>query len=150
MLHPSHRFLWIFTGDFPNDPAQISLSLAIGRVASRRGIPRVTVYLLVGLALGPQLGLALVGADTAASRFLLGSQTEATLRVLQELGVGFILFGIGAAFRFSTFREVGPRVLTVSAAEIGLTSLLVGGCVYAATGDWRLGVIAFAVCLMAR
>lgn len=100
------------------------------------------MYLLVGLALGPQVGLALVGTDAAAARFLLGPQTETALRVLQELGVGFILFGIGAAFRFSAFREVGPRVLTVSAAEIGLTSLLVGGCVYAATGDWRLGVIA--------
>ena len=118
------------------------LSLAIGRVASRYGIPRVTVYLLVGLLLGPHVGLAFFDSEGALAPFLLGVDTEESLRVLQELGVGFILFSIGAAFRFTTFREVGPRVLGLSAAEIGLTSVLVGGAVYLATGDWRLGVIA--------
>ena len=118
------------------------LSLAIGRVASRHGIPRVTVYLLVGLLLGPHVGLVFVDSEGLLAQFLLGDDTEEPLRVLQELGVGFILFSIGAAFRFTTFREVGPRVLGVSAAEIGLTSVLVGVAVYVATGDWRLGVIA--------
>jgi Kef-type K+ transport system membrane component KefB/CBS domain-containing protein len=118
------------------------LSLAIGRVASRYGIPRVTVYLLVGLLLGPQVGLAFVDSEGVLAQFLLGVDTEESLRVLQELGVGFILFSIGAAFRFPIFREVGPRVLGISAIEIGLTSVLVGVGVYVATGDWRLGVIA--------
>jgi len=117
-------------------------SLAIGRVASRHGIPRVTVYLLVGLMLGPHVGLSFVDPEGVLAQFLLGDETEEPLRVLQELGVGFILFSIGAAFRFPIFREVGPRVLGVSAAEIGLTSALVGVAVYAATGDWRLGAVA--------
>ncbi len=100
------------------------------------------MYLLVGLILGPHVGLALVDAEGVFARFLLGDDTEAPLRVLQELGVGFILFSIGAAFRFPVFREVGPRVLGVSASEIGLTSALVGAAVYAVSGDWRLGVVA--------
>ena len=111
------------------------LSLAIGRVASRHGIPRVTVYLLVGLILGPQVGLAFVDSEGVLAQFLLGGDSEEPLRVLQELGVGFILFSIGAAFRFPVFREVGPRILGISAAEIGLTSVLVGVGVYVATGD---------------
>ncbi len=118
------------------------LSLAIGRVASRHGIPRVTVYLLVGLILGPQVGLAFVDPEATLAQFRVGADTEVPLRVLRELGIGFILFGVGAAFRFTTFREVGPRILGLSAVEIGLTSVFVGGAVYAATGDWRLGVIA--------
>ncbi len=118
------------------------LSLAIGRFASGYGIPRVTVYLLVGLFLGPNIGLAWVEPGGILAKFMLGADTEVPLRVLQELGVGFILFSIGAAFRFPIFREVGPRVLGISASEIGLTSVLVGGAVYLATGDWRLGVIA--------
>ena len=118
------------------------LSLAIGRVASRHGIPRVTVYLLVGLILGPHVGLALFTPGSIPAQFMLGADTEVPLRVLRELGVGFILFGIGAAFRFTTFREVGPRVLGLSAAEIGFTSVFVGGAVYAVTGDWRLAIIA--------
>ncbi len=118
------------------------LSLALGRLASQFGIPRVTVYLLVGLALGPNVGLALVDPKGVPAQFLLGADTDAPLRVLQELGVGFILFSIGAAFRFTTFREVGPRIAGLSAAEIGVTSALVGIAVYAATGEWRLGAIA--------
>jgi len=118
------------------------MSLAIGRFASGYGIPRVTVYLLVGLFLGPNIGLAWVEPGGILAKFMLGPDTEVPLRVLQELGVGFILFSIGAAFRFPIFREVGPRVLGISASEIGLTSVLVGAAVYVATGDWRLGVIA--------
>jgi Kef-type K+ transport system membrane component KefB len=118
------------------------LSLALGRLASQYGIPRVTVYLLVGLALGPNVGLALVDPEGVAARFLLGDDADGPLRVLQELGVGFILFSIGAAFRFTTFREVGPRIVGLSAAEIGVTSVLVGAGVYAATGEWQLGAIA--------
>jgi len=118
------------------------LSLAIGRVASRYGVPRVTVYLLVGLLLGPHIGLAFVDSEGVLAQFMLGAETVEPLRVLQELGVGFILFSIGASFRFTTFREVGPRVLGLSAAEIGLTSVLVGIAVYLATGDWRLAAIA--------
>ena len=100
------------------------------------------MYLLVGLILGPHIGLALVDSKGVWAQFLLGADTEEPLRVLQELGVGFILFSIGASFRFTTFREVGPRILGLSAAEIGLTSVLVGIAVYVATGDWRLGVVA--------
>lgn len=79
------------------------LSLGLGRASSRFGIPRVTVYLLVGLLLGPQLGLRWVDSESGAAR-LLGPAVEAPLRALQELGVGFILFGIGAAFRFQTLQ----------------------------------------------
>ena len=118
------------------------MSLAIGRAASRFGVPRVTVYLLVGLLLGPQVALRIFDSDGFAAQFLLSAPTVVPLRVLQELGVGFILLGIGATFRFATYREVGPKILAVSAAEIGLTSLFVGTAVYAATGDWRLGLIA--------
>jgi Kef-type K+ transport system membrane component KefB/CBS domain-containing protein len=118
------------------------LSLAIGRVASRYGVPRVTVYLLVGLLLGPHIGLAFIDSEGVLAQFMLGAETVEPLRVLQELGVGFILFSIGASFRFTTFREVGPRVLGLSAAEIGLTSVFVGIAVYVATGDWRLAAIA--------
>jgi Kef-type K+ transport system membrane component KefB/CBS domain-containing protein len=66
---------------------------------------------------------------------------------LKQLAIGFILFGIGAEFRFQTFREVGPRILGLSAVEIGLTSLLVGLAVGAGTGDWRLAVIAPALAI---
>jgi Kef-type K+ transport system membrane component KefB/CBS domain-containing protein len=118
------------------------LSLGLGRMASRAGLPRVTVYLLVGLALGPHALLGLLGEESPASILLLGEGTEAPLHAVSELAVGFILFGVGSQFRFPTFRRVGPRVLALSGMEIGTTALLVAGGVLAVTGDWRLATIA--------
>ena len=98
------------------------LSLGLGRIAARSGVPRVTIYLVVGVALGPYVGLHFFEQGGLAAGLLLGSHTELTLSVVKQLAVGFILFGVGAEFRFQTFREVGPRILGLSAAEIGLTS----------------------------
>ena len=123
------------------------LSLGLGRTASRIGLPRVTIYLLVGLILGPHVGLRLFDDEGFATALLLGPHTELPLRVIQQLAIGFILFGVGAEFRFQTFREVGTRVLGLSAAEIGLTSLFVGLAVLVGTGDWRLAVIAPALAI---
>ncbi|MBW2243309.1 MAG: cation:proton antiporter [Deltaproteobacteria bacterium] len=123
------------------------LSLGLGRVASRIGVPRVTVYLLVGLVLGPHVGQRFFDEGGLATELLLGPHTEAPLWVLKQLAIGFILFGVGSAFRFQTFREVGPRILGLSAAEIGMTGLLVGLAVGAGTGDWRLAVIAPALAI---
>ena len=123
------------------------LSLGLGRVASRIGVPRVTVYILVGLVLGPHVGQRFFDEGGLATEILLGPHTDMPLRVVEQLAIGFILFGIGAEFRFQTFREVGPRILGLSAAEIGLTGLLVGLAVGAGTGDWRLAVIAPALAI---
>jgi len=56
------------------------LSLAVGRFASGHGIPRVTVYLLVGLFLGPHIGLAWAEPDGILAQFMLGPDTEVPLR----------------------------------------------------------------------
>jgi Kef-type K+ transport system membrane component KefB/CBS domain-containing protein len=118
------------------------LSLALGRLASRVGLPRVTVYLLVGLALGPHVGLRIFDPQGPAGALLLGDASEGPLSAVEELAVGFILFGIGAQFEFPTFRRVGPRVLVLSAAEIMTTAILVAIGVLAVTGSWQLAVIA--------
>lgn len=117
-------------------------SLALGRAASRVGVPRVTAYLLVGLALGPHGLLRWLAVDGVAGSLLLGPASAAPLEVTSEIAIGFILFGIGAEFRFESFRRVGPGVLVISAAEILTTSLLVGVAVLLGTGDWRLASIA--------
>jgi Kef-type K+ transport system membrane component KefB/CBS domain-containing protein len=116
--------------------------LALGRAASRLGIPRVTVYLLVGLALGPHVGLRLFDPAGPAGGLLLSSPTEGPLRAVEQLAIGFIMFGIGSQFRFENFRREGPRVLAISAFEIATTGLLVGAAVWAVTADWRLATIA--------
>jgi Kef-type K+ transport system membrane component KefB len=118
------------------------ISLAAGRTASRFGVPRVSVYLLVGLALGPHVGMKLAPEGPVTQALLLGAGTEGALHAIEQLAIGFILFGIGVQFSFAAFRRVGPRVLTVSASEILGTSLLVGLVVALFTGDWRLALVA--------
>ncbi len=105
-------------------------------------MPRVSVYLLVGLLLGPHVGLHWIPEDGAGSALLLGSGTEPALLAIERLAIGFIVFGIGSEFRFATFRRVGPRVLSVSAVEIALTAALVAAALGACTGDWRIALIA--------
>ena len=136
----------LFLGLAPLSLALLA-SLAVGRVASGFGVPRVTAYLLVGLALGPQVGLRLFDESSGLGRLLLGSATEAPLHAISQLAVGFILFGIGAEFRFETFRRMGPQAVSISAAEIGATGLLVAIAVYAGTGDLRLAALAPALAI---
>lgn len=107
----------------------------------------MTVYLLVGLALGPQVLLRFYDAGGLAGHLLLGPVTEAPLEAVSQLAVGFILFGIGAEFRFATFRRVGLQALVFSGTEITVTALLVGVVMWFGTGDWRLAVIAPALAI---
>ena len=87
------------------------LSLAAGRTASRIGVPRVSIYLIAGMLLGPHVGMLVVPEGEAARAILLGPGTHAALHAVEQLAIGFILFGIGSQFQFATFRRVGPRVL---------------------------------------
>jgi Kef-type K+ transport system membrane component KefB/CBS domain-containing protein len=118
------------------------LSLAAGRTASRIGVPRVSVYLLVGLLLGPHVGMRFAPESDVVHAVLLGPGTDAALRAVEQLAIGFILFGIGSQFHFATFRRVGPRVLTVSGMEILCTAAGAALVVGIWSGDWRLALIA--------
>lgn len=117
-------------------------SLAFGRAAASLGIPRVTVYLLVGLALGPHGLLRLSEAGEVGARLLLGPATAAPLEAMAQLALGFILFGVGAEFRFETFRRVGPHALTLSGVEVAVTGVLVGAAVWLGSGSWQLAMVA--------
>ena len=123
------------------------LSLALGRTAARIGVPRVSVYLLVGLLLGPHVGIRWIPEGGAAEILLLGAGSEVALHAVEQLAIGFILFGIGAQFHFATFRRVGPRILSLSASEVLCTGAAVAGVVAAWSGDWRLALVAPALAI---
>ena len=117
-------------------------SLGLGRVAARLGIPRVTIYLLVGFALGPYALARGVEPGSLSSWFLLIPSTETPLDIVSELAIGFVLFGIGGNFLLPTLRRVGAPIWALSGVEIATTSLLVGAAVGVGTGDWRLALLA--------
>ena len=96
------------------------LAIGAGRLSSAIGIPRVTGYLIVGLAAGP------------SSSEILGLPALITLEQLHALApihdiiLGLIVFTIGGSFSLRTIRKNGPKLFRISTFEVGLTALLVG------------------------
>ena len=95
-------------------------ALGAGRLSAAAGIPRVTGYLIVGLAAGPSIG-ALPAIPT-----LITTEHLHTLAPLHDIILGLIVFTIGGSFSLKAIRKIGPRLFRISAFEIGLTALLVG------------------------
>jgi len=89
------------------------VSLAVGYLIHYLHVPKVTGYLLVGVALGP-FGLGIVSHEDVQQ-----------LRFLSEVALGLIVFSIGGEFQLSRFRKMGGQILTISFFEISLTFLAV-------------------------
>ena len=95
-------------------------ALAAGRCCAAFGIPRVTGYLLVGLAAGPSLG------DFLPAPVLLTRERLQTLTPVYDIILGLIVFTIGGSFSLPAMRRIGAKLWRISALEIGATALLVG------------------------
>ncbi len=103
-------------------------AIGAGRMCAAVGIPRVTGYLLVGLAAGPSLG-GILGIPLLFTPAQLSS-----LAPLHDLILGLIIFTIGGSFRLKALRKIGPRLFRVSLLEIVFSAICVG------IGTWLVGV----------
>jgi potassium/hydrogen antiporter len=113
-----------------------SLILAVGTIAAllarKIRIPDVAVFLVVGIALGPQaLGLIDISADSALNQIIL------------LFGASTILFDGGAALRLPVLKQVWITILLI--ATIGV--LITAGIVALAT-HYVFGVTPVAALLM--
>lgn len=132
---------------FPSIALALLLCLILAKLSLGIGIPRVSIYLLVGVALGPH-GLLQFFPDTPVlERVLLGEPSHHVFELVTPVAVGFILFRVGGEFQFFALRQFGPRILALSATEILLTGLLVGTAVWLATGVAALAIIAPALAI---
>jgi Kef-type K+ transport system membrane component KefB/CBS domain-containing protein len=95
-------------------------ALGAGRLSAAVGIPRVTGYLVVGLAAGPYTG-AILGLPPIVTTAQL-----TTLAPLHDMILSLIVFTIGGSFRLEVIRKAGSRLFRISTFEIGLSALLVG------------------------
>ncbi len=102
------------------------LALGVGRVFARMYIPKVTGYLLVGLAAGPSF------ADLLDIPEIITREQLEVLDPLHDLTLGLIVVVIGGNFRLAALKKFGAGLLRTSAMEIGLTAFLVGGVTYLA------------------
>jgi Kef-type K+ transport system membrane component KefB len=132
---------------FPSIALALLACLILAKLSLGIGVPRVSIYLLVGVALGPHGLMPFFGDAPWVERVFLGEASHHLFELVTPVAVGFILFRVGGEFQFRSLRQFGPRILALSGFEILSTGILVGVAVWAATGDFALGLIAPALAI---
>lgn len=100
------------------DPVILLLSLGVVAVVATRhiGLSPIVGYLAIGLAL------------RAAGHTVF--KNSATIEVLSELGVVFLLFDIGLHFSFARIREQAANIFGFGPLQVVLGSAVIGGAAY--------------------
>lgn len=100
-----------------NDLASLGVillfALLVGHLVKFARVPEVTGYLLAGMIVGPSV-LGFVTHENLQA-----------LRVFSEVGLGLILFSIGAVFDLSRLKTVGAKVVGIAAIESTAVALIV-------------------------
>jgi cell volume regulation protein A len=95
------------------------LILAIGTIAAllaqRIRIPDVAVFLIAGIAIGPQaLGLVDIKADSALNQIIL------------LFGASYILFDGGTSLRFKVLKQVWITIVVIATVGVIITAVITG------------------------
>jgi Kef-type K+ transport system membrane component KefB len=108
-------------------------ALLVGHLAKFIRVPEVTGYLIAGMIVGPSV-LGIVTHENLEA-----------LHIFSEVGLGLILFSIGAVFERGRVRAMGRRLVTLTLAE----SLVAGGLVVAAMlafrQSWQVSLVLGAI-----
>lgn len=106
-----------------NELLAIAIALVLGLLVTRLckvvGLPNVTGYLIVGLAIGPY-ALKIINADVNQS-----------LQVVSTVALGFIGFSIGVEFKLSHVKDIGSKAITITIFQALLATLCVDGALLA-------------------
>src|ERR1700726_2516872 len=99
------------------------LILAVGTVAGllarKIRIPDVAVFLITGIAIGPQaLGLVHITADSALNQIIL------------LFGASYILFDGGALLRFDVLKRVWITIVVIATVGVVITAAVTGIAAY--------------------
>jgi potassium/hydrogen antiporter len=111
------------------------LILAIGTItgllAQKIRIPDVAVFLVVGMAIGPEaLGLINIKADSALNQIIL------------LFGASYILFDGGASLRFSVLKQVWITIVVIATIGVLITAAITGiGAYYVLGVPWIVALL---------
>ena len=96
---------------------KISIVLIIGFIgallARKFKLPNVSGYLVLGLILGPSLGLIFKGYPG----FITVGENE-SLSLISEIALAFIAFSIGSEFALKTLKKMGKTVVILTTFEV--------------------------------
>ena len=108
-------------------------ALLIGHLVKFARIPEVTGYLVAGMLVGPSV----LGWVT--------HENLQALHVFSEVGLGLILFSIGAVFELSRMRAIGRRLVTLTFAESALAAVLVAVGMLLVGQPWQVALLLGAI-----
>ena len=90
----------------------VTVAALVGLLFSRWNLPLTVGYILAGMIVGPSLGPALI-------------KNEASIRMLSDLGVMFLMFSIGLGFSFRKVRQLGGAVVFPAVWDVAF--MVIGG-----------------------
>jgi cell volume regulation protein A len=93
----------------------LAIGTLAGLLAQKIRIPDVAVFLVTGIAIGPQaLGLVDIKADSALNQIIL------------LFGASYILFDGGASLRFAVLKRVWITIVVISTVGVLITAAITG------------------------
>lgn len=93
----------------------LAIGTVAGFVAQKIKIPDVAVFLVIGIAIGPQaLGLVDIKADSALNQIIL------------LFGAGYILFDGGASLRLDVLKQVWITIVVIATIGVLITAAITG------------------------
>ena len=93
----------------------LAVGTVTGLLAQKIGIPDVAIFLVTGIAIGPQaLRLIDIGADSALNQIVL------------LFGASYILFDGGASLRFSVLKQVWISIVVLATIGVLITAGITG------------------------
>ena len=97
----------------------LALGIVTGLLARAIKIPDVAVFLVVGMAIGPEmLGLIDIKADSALNQAIL------------LFGASYILFDGGASLRFNVLKQVWITIVVIATVGVVITGAVTGLAAY--------------------
>ena len=97
----------------------LAVGTVFGLVARKLKVPDVAVFLLVGMALGPEVsGLVSIKADSALNQIIL------------IFGASYILFDGGASLRLAVLKEVWITIVILATAGVLITGAITAVAAY--------------------
>jgi Kef-type K+ transport system membrane component KefB len=110
-------------------------ALLVGHLVKFIRVPEVTGYLLAGMIVGPSV-LGVVTHENLES-----------LHIFSEVGLGLILFSIGAVFEIGRVRAIGRRLVTLTLAESFVAATLVTVGMLILGQPWQIALLLGAIAI---
>jgi len=110
-------------------------ALLVGHLVKFIRVPEVTGYIVAGMVVGPSV-LGLVTHEHLQS-----------LHTFSEVGIGLILFSIGAVFELGRVRAIGRRLVTLTLFESAMSAVLVAVGMLLLGQSWQVALLLGAIAI---